>query len=649
MFVKLDAPDGVSGESENFLRYKDLVRDLAAQSLPEFLFLVSEDEETFFKKKNFLSANLPIIKHSFIEEPDNYSFTISLLCKYRFNAGSFFYDMISRWLVPNKPLNVQTFFASDFQLMEFGEEVFTVAELVVRLDSAAEQEEVRRNIKSLESELRLGIISVYHANRIIEFKGLSCDRKTAMIQDKIGSLIQSRPQDFGRSIFAQMQHFLVTCRDDFKTTHDHHHISRIISNLHSIRKLLKLKIDSAPRQRHMIVKFLKTQLTLPHGGKAVLGVIVGLNFLKEHEIFEKDHLIKGINNFIPNVQIVENSFFVDRHDRNTIQTVYLEVEKKDNTDFSFDEIQKLRVDLPTYLKGHIEHLMHPVFMPRNEEEVVRNIMTLARQLKYVHDVPQVIVTFEKQTAADLTFTVVLLRVLKDGSPSVEQLFSESLTFLKFLPDRVKKVGALRKKYSKEANVFRAQMPIRDYIRSDHSIDLNKARQDVIFELTTIFKDVRDYNGGLMLKQSEAYYALKKELGPVAAQNEILLDKFFYSLQPVEMTMVASLHAIRAFFIMLQSVVKRDAQHDRKQNGFIFKHDVKGLYCIFSGISDSLRKKVERAATDLNLAPSCYLWFALNIQESNYLGYVIFSREPAAQQKYLKVLRAAAEADPRLDF
>ena len=77
-------------------------------------------------------------------------------------------------------------------------------------------EEARSNLHSVETEIRLGVVSNYHARRILEFKGLSTDGKTAMIQEKIGSLIQSHSKDFDQGIFSQMQHFFVTCREDFK-------------------------------------------------------------------------------------------------------------------------------------------------------------------------------------------------------------------------------------------------------------------------------------------------------------------------------------------------------------------------------------------------------------------------------------------------
>ena len=115
--------------------------------------------------------------------------------------------------------------------------------------------------------------------RILEFKGLSTDGKTAMIQEKIGSLIQSHSKDFDQGIFSQMQQFLVTCREDFKKVRDYHHISRIISNLYSLRNSLKQNVEVLPPiSTTVILKFLKTDLTSAQKEKPVLGILAGSEF-----------------------------------------------------------------------------------------------------------------------------------------------------------------------------------------------------------------------------------------------------------------------------------------------------------------------------------------------------------------------------------
>ena len=56
--------------------------------------------------------------------------------------------------------------------------------------------------------------------------------------------------------------------------------------------------------------------------------------------------------------------------------------------------------------------MPPVFMPRNEEEIMRNIVSLSDQIKYLRDIPQVFITFDEQTTANLFFTIIMVRLLK---------------------------------------------------------------------------------------------------------------------------------------------------------------------------------------------------------------------------------------------
>ena len=69
-----------------------------------------------------------------------------------------------------------------------------------------------------------------------------------------------------------MQQFLNNCPEEFKQNRDYHHISRIISNLYSLRKLLKQNIEIHPEKRHIHLKFLKTQLDAEKP-KHVLGAI----------------------------------------------------------------------------------------------------------------------------------------------------------------------------------------------------------------------------------------------------------------------------------------------------------------------------------------------------------------------------------------
>lgn len=595
--------------------YRDGAQDLIRRLVPADL--LEDGGHSLPAQRARFADLLPLITWSDLSRAPC-ALSVLMLCKYRLNACNFFYDMVGRWLLPQKRVNVELFFASDVRLPHLSDDLLSVAEIVVHLKSAQDVEEVRRNLHAIETEIRLGVVSNYHARRILEFKGLSADGKTAMIQEKIGSLIQSHSKDFDQGIFSQMQQFLIRVREDFKTLRDYHHISRIISNLHSLRKFIEQNAKVYPNKRHVIFKFLKTKLTpSAHKEKHVLGILAGLNFLREHEVFETGHLISAIQKNLPFVRLVDGSSFVDKNEF-ALQTIYLEIEKPDASEFTLEEIQLLKISLPDQIKGHIEQLAHPIFMPRNEEEVLRNIMELSKQLRFVGDLPQIILSFDEQKGDDLCFTVILLRVISEQEPGLQELFITKKSALKYIPDRVRRVGHIRRKYVKEATVFRTTVPTAQFLRADRSIDLIKAREYILSEVSCAIGQVRDYNGGMIYKLTESLNALKASLGKTA--DPILLEKFFYAIVPIEMRSSLDTEPLKQFFLTLLQSIKTDALQ-RKQ-------DANRVYVV--------TPKKKKGA---DMIPAQKLVsFSLDVHETSYVGYMYLSNVKEEQQQFLETFK-----------
>jgi hypothetical protein len=436
-----------------------------------------------------------------------------------------------------------------------------------------------------------------------------------MIQEKIGSLIQSHSKDFDQGIFSQMQHFLVGVREDFKNLRDYHHISRIISNLHSLGKFIKQNVAVYPNKRHVIFKFLKTKLRpSSQTEKPVLGVLAGLNFLREHEVFEASHLIGAIQKNLSQVRLVDGSAFVERGEK-MLQTIYLEIEKLDGTDFALEEIQLLKISLPDQIKGHIEQLAHPIFMPRNEEEVLRNIMALSRQLRFASDMPQIIISFDEQKGEDLCFTVILVRVIGEHEPNLQEVFASKKASLKYIPDRVRRMGQVRRKYVKEATVFRTIISSSNLIRADHSVDLYKAREVVLREVGAVLGPVRDYNGGMIYKLGESLKALKASLGKTV--DSILLEKFFYSIVPIEMRSSLETEPLKQFFLTLMAAVKTGSMQKKAEHNRIF-------------LAAPKRKK----PLEVIIAPHKLVSFSMDIHDVPYVGYMLLSDEIIEQRQLI---------------
>lgn len=595
--------------------YRDGAQDLIHRLVPADL--LEEKGGNLPAQRARFADLLPLITWSELSRAPC-ALSVLLLCKYRLNACNFFYDMVSRWLLPQKRVNVELFFASDVRLPHLSDDLLSVAEIVVHLKSAQDVEEVRRNLHAIETEIRLGVVSNYHARRILEFKGLSTDGKTAMIQEKIGSLIQSHSKDFDQGIFSQMQQFLVCVREDFKNLRDYHHISRIISNLHSLRKFVRQNAQVYPNKRHVILKFLKTKLTLaPNREKNVLGVLAGLNFLRENEVFDTTHLVSAIQKNLPGIRLVEGSSFVDKGEAG-LETIYLEIEKGDGSDFNLEEIQLLKISLPDQIKGRVEQLTHPIFMPRNEEEVLRNIMSLSRQLRFVGDMPHIIISFDEQKGSDLCFTVILVRVIAENEMGLQDLFASKKTQLKYIPDRVRRVGHLRRKYVKEATVFRTVLASKDFLRVDRSVDLYKAREFILGEVSRIIGEVRDYNGGMIYKLAESLRSLKAALGK--GSDPILLEKFFYAIVPIEMRASLETEPLKQFFLTLQQAVKTDTVQRRQEAGRVY-------------IVAPRRKKVQ----ELSLAVHKIVTFSLDIHETSYVGYMYLTEDREEQLRFLDAI------------
>ncbi|MBA3957670.1 MAG: hypothetical protein H0X51_04650 [Parachlamydiaceae bacterium] len=625
-----------SNEEHSSTFYRETIRNILKRILPVNVLPKGEDPDHTAEQRKEFFALLPHFFSTKIEHaPSVMSFC--MLSKLRPNAFRFFFDMISNWLVPGKRLNILQFYAVDFRFPAFGEDIFTLCEVRLYIETAKELEILERNLPILDTELRLGMRSSYYARRIMEVKGLTADVKTATIQEYIVSLISRFPKAFDHDLLTEMQLVLVMCREDFKAIRESRHLSRIISVHYLFRKELRKAVKEHADRRHLNLKIFRSSLHLSNHLKPVLGMLVGVNFLRANETFEERHLIGSIQNYIPSAKVVENSFFSNRRGNEEICTLYLELEKEDGERFSTQEIRLLQQELPSDLKDRIEHLMHPIFMPRNEEEIMRNILSLSNQIKYLHDLPQVIISFDKQTNSELVFNVILVRICKPTMNSIQEKFKATPSSLIYVHDRSKVVGYLRKTYPKEATVFGVKLQKNQFLRRDHSIDLNKARQTVIAELTHVVGEVRDFNGGMISKQHELLCAVRGQLNGFK-YNELMLENFFYSLTPDVMRTVLDPTLLTTLFnLLLESLDNSLLRGEKHSLRIRF-----GASCVFAMIKAEDRSIKEHLAKALHrfdyqgghMASSFVL-----VYDVAYLGYIYLSDVRRNQEAFYEFLQA----------
>lgn len=627
-----DAPDS---HFINDLHAK-FVRSTLKVILPESLLRAEGEENKDWQEQGeHFNALMPYITSTFCDSlPGNLSFYS--ISRYRSNAFRFFFEMITHWLVPGKRLNAVSLFVTDFSMPSVGNQLFTLCEVVIRIDDPDDLEHIHTNLSTVETELRLGMESSYYARRILEIKGVSADEKLSLVQEQIAQLIKRLPTYFDYDLMGEMQHLFVMCRDEFKAARQSQHLTRIISFLFLFRKGMKERVKQIPPIRHVNVKIFRSHIENEAGQQPVLCLIVGVNFLREKEVFEKRHLLSAIRSHIPLATLVEGSYISSRRGHENFCHLYIEVEKSNGQRFTTEEISLLTRELPLELKDLIEHTAHPVFMPRNEEEIMRNVLILSSQIKFVRDIPQVVINFDEQTHSHLVFNVIFVQIVKPGAKSLQEILQNSQTYLEYIHERTKTVGYLRNKYTKEAVIFRVKLPKERFLRKDHSIDLYKARQTVVIELSNLVGDIRDFNGGMIAKQNETLSAVRDLMRGTTKYNDHLLENLFFSVMPPVIRTLIEPIAIKSLFTMIQLLVEKGVMENDGYSHTI--HAVPDfVYVVVRGGSTKLREEISKRLSGPQYHPSEIASSSLRVHEVPYLAYIYRCDDEQKQSAFCKTM------------
>lgn len=623
-------------EKERALLYQKIIED----ALKNYFFSDNLASGAFNPKKESrlkkVIRRLPLIGNSGFAPGGIASFYF--LAGYRPNAFKFFFEMVSRWLIPGKSLDVMLIYAVDFRFPEVGSDIFTFCEVMVQVKGEEEQKLIQKNFPHIETELLIGLPSSYYARRILDIRGLTLDGKTSAIQEQIGLYREKMPGRFQEDILVDMQHFLVTAKDEFKKMRQSQHLTKVIVISHLFRHLIEMAIHRHPKKRVIFLKIFRARL---ENARTVLGVVVGVNFIKEKEILEKRHVVDSIERLMPGIRYIDGSYFVHKQSQEGRETLYLEVEKIDGASFGSEEIRFLQKNLSQELKSSIRQWIPPLFMPRNEEEIVRNIMTLSRELKYAKDVPQVSIHFDAQKEGELIFTVILVRVVQPGMQAIAELFLKKKSWLGYVQDRCKMLGAVRRLYAKEATVFRLKLPYKSFLRQDDSVDLWRARLEVVSELMRVIGPIRDYNGGLILKQNEQLAALK-ELLSSRNYSELLLENFFHALSPDICRIFLEPKTVAEWFLGFLHLLEEEMSEKEKQMWILEKDE--GVFSVFFEKHPEGKELIDKAIRREEFDPTQLFSFELTCHDVRFFGYFYATKDKEEKKYFYDIQKAAALED-----
>jgi hypothetical protein len=582
--------------------------------------------------------DLPLAKAIFPTKIPN-TLQIALLCEgshHTCGAGRHMIDTLSQWLIPGHPLMVLGILGVNFVFSARPNQKLFFCQLMLHIESKQELLRAQEGIHDLIDALKRSIAVVAYIRKLLSKNALTTFQQSALFfnflhtyqncndldfdsslhdhafelfrnalaEKKIEEARQNlewhltnRRAFFDRDIFSEIQYFTWLYRARFIGKKDSVLVTKLIGLQYLFRKYLKQKISENPASRHVTLKIFPIRRSLsPH--TTSLGLLVGLNLIKEGEVFEDKHVLKAVERLVADIRLVSGSFIQDGRDTQKIRLFYLEIEKDDEKSFSSQELSLLRKQLGKELKACVETLIHPLFMPRNDEDLLRFSLQLCGQLVDISAPPQMAIFFGNQTSDTLSFNVILARVI-DSHPTsslVKELMHSGI-FFEIADVEVRRPPFSEKLWKKEVISFNAKIPKGPFLRADYTIDVLQARQEIVRQIQEALGFVRDYNGGLLETQLRAEQLFIASLGDVGKRGILLAKAFFHAITPPLMQIILETSLLKKLYGMFLELY---------QNGTsLFSHSSTKRYeLIFLKNSlASFKKEAQMIVQELDIPPS----------------------------------------------
>ncbi|MBA2367396.1 MAG: peptide ABC transporter substrate-binding protein [Candidatus Protochlamydia sp.] len=318
------------------------------------------------------------------------------------------------------------------------------------------------------------------------------------------------------------------------------HLSSLFLSIHWMQKKLAQKIAFSPEEIHIKIRWLPGILKFPFSSHSVLGCLIAFNALDKYELFDEENLYLAFQKQYPDVRLVKECFYRHSSQNQNLKIHYFEIEKKDGTNFSLFQQNLLKNNIEERVRNSIQKLSPSTFMRRNDEDTYKTILSLSNEINSLDDFSQVSINLDEQTGKEIVFQIVLVHPAPFHKFSLKERFVECA----FVPKRMTTVRHLDN-HPIHAHVFSLHLPrASTFLRGDGSLDFNLARQKIVSILQSAIGQFRDYNGGLLLKQQEHLEKFREGFKEI---DQDILEKFFYSINPLEKQAILDLDILFKFF------------------------------------------------------------------------------------------------------
>lgn len=355
--------------------------------------------------------------------------------------------------------------------------------------------------------------------------------KISYLNQRLNNLAERFSHFVDPSILKERDRLLAYFDGDFVQKRSPTHLLRLLLSQHLQRKKLLGSHPLTSKNRAVEFRILPVKLQYPFVSKKVVGILVQMSLSNRYDLFDEEIFQRSVHQLLPTLHMVRGSLYKFQGNNDNIHTLYAEFEKPGNNPLTATELGLLKKNLGEELIDRTEKLVPAIFKVRNQEEALRNILTLSQEIDHLSDLPQVMISFETQSSEEFTFTVIGVRAENQLSIALDNLIQQGPS-CRWILERKQIVRYLQDHEPIVAYLFRVLlMPDNTILRSDGSLNFFAARQKVAATLKESIGDYRDFNGGILIKQEETLLSLKNAFPHIPFEQ---IENIFYSITPIEM-------------------------------------------------------------------------------------------------------------------
>lgn len=408
--------------------------------------------------------------------------------------------------------------------------------------------------KALQNDIQELLLRPLSLSPVLLSKEISHDEKILLLRQELLYATKDSLQKNSSDIFEEYHRLILSLEKEFIRLRSIPHLLKIIQTHFILRKTAKQSSrNSFSSERTVHTKIFPSTIFYAFGEREVLSIIITLSYLDDYERLTANHIVEAVRQSIQDISLLPESSYHYFYRQEKMYTLYLEIEKKDTTPFSEEEINLLQDTLSHLTHKAIEPVMSLIDIPVNEEENLRNILLLSQELKTRKDKPQVILQFIKQHKEILEFSITIMRVGdKNEQGDMKKIdWPEKTPYLQIVPISSAIIGYLRGKYPKELISSTAYCSRKPFLRPNKTIDYVRSREFIITSLEQIFGPMRDVNGGLIGKQKRFLDEVQEKMRAHERHDIEYLEAIFCNMTPVSVRSLFSPDSVLAIYRLVK--------------------------------------------------------------------------------------------------